>query len=97
MWEELKQLAATLGFRVRTERGDFDGGSCLLRDQRIVLINRWHSIEARLTLLALALAELDLENVFVKPSVRDFIEDEIAKRESGMSDIAERPEEESSK
>jgi hypothetical protein len=77
--EELKSLASTLGLKVRFETGNFDGGYCLLRDEKLLVINRRSTMPRKIRTLALGLSEFGLENVYVTPAVREAIEDERAK------------------
>ena len=77
---EFEQLATQLGVTVRYEKGDFDGGYCILKTDRILLINRKLMPNKKASVFALALHEIGLDNVFIKPAVRDFIEDEVARR-----------------
>jgi hypothetical protein len=83
--QELQELAVQLGVTVRWERGDFEGGYCVLRDTRILLVNRRLAPVRKASVLALGLHEMGLENVFLKPALREYIEDEVARtiREPG--------------
>ena len=38
--QELQDLAAQLNVTIRYERGDFEGGYCILKEKRILLVNR---------------------------------------------------------
>ena len=76
---EFEQLAAQMGVEVRYEKGDFDGGYCILKSDRILLINRKLMTNKKASVFALALHTIGLDNVFVKPAVREFIEDEVAR------------------
>lgn len=77
---ELEQVAKDLGYSIRYEKGDFSGGSCVLNQQKLILINKRVPIEAKLALLARAYAEFDLDSIFIKPVVREYIEDEKARQ-----------------
>jgi hypothetical protein len=77
--EELQQLAVQLGVTVRYERGDFEGGFCVLRDNRILLVNRRLAPPRKASVLAVGLHEIGLDNVFLKPALRGYIEDEVAR------------------
>jgi hypothetical protein len=78
-FEELKALSSELGIRVRFENGDFDGGYCLLREERMLVLNRRATIPRKIRTLALGLTEYGLGETFVRPALRESIEDEIAK------------------
>jgi hypothetical protein len=77
--EELQTVAAQLNVAIRYERGDFEGGYCVLRDQRLLLVNRRLLPSRKASVLATALQEIGLEDVYLKPVVRAYIEDEFAK------------------
>ncbi|HXF99997.1 MAG TPA: hypothetical protein VNL69_04395 [Bacteroidota bacterium] len=76
---ELEDLARRLGVTVRYEKGDFEGGFCILREQKLVLVNKKLTPQRKASVLALAIQELGLDSVFVKPALRAFIEDEVAR------------------
>ena len=76
---ELEQLAEQLSVVVRYEKGDFEGGYCILKTDRILLINKRLMPNKKASVFALALHEIGLDNVFIKPTVRVFIEDEVAR------------------
>jgi hypothetical protein len=76
---ELEELAEKSGISVRYEKGDFDGGYCILKAERIIVINKRLAGQKRTSILAQALAEVGIEEFYLKPAVREFIEDELAK------------------
>jgi hypothetical protein len=77
--QELQNVATQLGVTRRFERGDFEGGYCILRDQKILLVNRRLFPARKASVLAMAMHEIGLEDMYLKPAVREYIEDEIAK------------------
>jgi len=77
--EEFHALAGQLGITIRYEKGDFEGGYCILKDQRLLLVNRKLMPARKASVLARALREIGLENVFLKPALREFIDDEYTK------------------
>jgi hypothetical protein len=86
LFEELKGLANELKIRVRFETGHFDGGYCLLREERLLVLNRKATVPKKIKTLALGLNEYGLGDVFIRPALREAIEDEIAK---AMKEMAE--------
>ncbi len=77
--EEFQSVAAQMGITVRYEKGDFEGGYCILKDRKLLLINRKLLPNRKASVLATALREIGLDNVFLKPALREFIEDEAAR------------------
>ena len=46
--QELKDLAQQLGAVVRFEKGDFKGGYCLLKENKIIIINKMANYQRKL-------------------------------------------------
>src|SRR5271154_6223225 len=57
--EKLEMLLRTAGYRVRYEKGNFKTGACLLQHNKVIVVNKFSGLEAKI----LAIAELarDLE------------------------------------
>ena len=76
---DLEELTGQLGIQLRYEKGDFDGGYCILKEQKVLVVNkRLHDLR-KASVLAQALTEFGLDSVFVKPALRKYIEDELVK------------------
>ena len=76
---ELKELAEQIGYRIRYEKGDFDGGYCLLKDQKYIIINKKIDVKKKISILARNLHEIGIENIYLKPALREIIEEEVLK------------------
>jgi hypothetical protein len=76
---ELIEVFKNIGYEVRIEKGSFKGGFCLLREHRLFLLNKNIEPIKKITFLARNLAELGIENIFVKPEIREIIEKESLK------------------
>ena len=76
---ELEQLASNCGISLRYEKGDFDGGFCVLRAERLIVINKRLAPARRASVLAQGLADVGIDEVYLKPAIREYIEDELAK------------------
>jgi len=76
---ELEELARQLNVNIRYEKGDFEGGYCILKEQKVVVINKRLLESRKASTLAVALADYGIETKFIKPKLRAFIEDEVAK------------------
>lgn len=80
--EELRETCEQLGYTIRYEKGDFGGGHCILKEQRLLVVNKRFTIERKISTVARALGELGVDAIFVKPAVRDLIETERGKGDS---------------
>jgi hypothetical protein len=79
MLAEFEALASRLGILVRVEPFDDAlsgrrGGLCRVRGQPLVLMDDSLPLADRIAVLATALADFDLEGVYVSPLVRARIE-----------------------
>lgn len=77
--EELRETCEHLGYKLRIEKGDFNGGACVLREEQQIVVNKRLPLERRLVVIAHALGEIGIDGVYMKPAVRSFVEDELAK------------------
>jgi len=77
--EELHNIARQLGVTIRYERGDFEGGYCILKEQKLLLVNRRLMPQRKASVLATAMHEIGLDNVYLKPALRGYIEDEVTR------------------
>jgi hypothetical protein len=74
--EELREACEHMGYRIRFERGDFSGGACILKEERLLIVNKRFPLERKIAVIARALDEIGIDAVYLKPAVRGYIEDE---------------------
>ncbi len=77
--EELEVLVGQVGVRLRYEKGDFEGGYCVLKEEQVLVVNKRLTELRRASILAQALTEIGVDSIFIKPNIRDFIDNEAAK------------------
>jgi len=77
---ELEDLAKKSGITIRFDKGDFDGGYCVLKKEKLILVNKRLVPQKKAAVMALAVAEIGIDEFYLKPALREFIEDEIARR-----------------
>ena len=78
--DELEDVLTRMGVRVRREKGNFKGGWCIINDEQCLVINKRHSPEIQLSIVAECMRALPHESVYLKPSVRDALEEQWASR-----------------
>jgi len=76
---DLEEITRQLGVQLRYEKGDFEGGYCVLKEQRMMVVNKRLHDARKAASIAQALSEFGIEKLYMKPIVRSFIEDEMAK------------------
>lgn len=70
---ELKELAVAVGAKVRFERGDFKGGYCLVKESKVVVINKLSTTQRKVTTLVSALRELGIDEENLSPRLKEII------------------------
>jgi hypothetical protein len=72
--QHLSEAARRLGYKVRTEEGNFAGGSCVFAEERIVFLNRRETHEERAELLGRLLVRENVDELYLLPEVRAYVE-----------------------
>ena len=73
LMEHFETLAEKLGLRIIQGKGDFNGGRCIIRQDKVVVLNKMKPIEQRLRILAQEFSIMNLEGIFVVPVLREYI------------------------
>ncbi len=73
---ELIGVLDKLGYSVRIEKGVFKGGFCLLRKQKLFLLNKNIEQDRKINILVKNIASIGAEGIFLKPNIRELIEKE---------------------
>jgi len=72
---DLKAVASELGATVRFEKGDFKGGYCLLKESKVIVINKNANLQRKAMILSTALKELGVDEIYLNPRLREMIEE----------------------
>ena len=56
------------------DKGDFSGGSCLVREENFIVVNKRKPLEQRLKVLAREFGKINLADVYIVPALRLYIE-----------------------
>ena len=73
--QDLKSIADQLGAKVRFEKGDFKGGYCIIRDSKVIVINKMTNLQRKVIVLSMALKELGVDKIYLTPRMREIIEE----------------------
>ena len=71
--EEFHSLAEKLGVKIMRGKGDFSGGSCVVNKKKVIVINNMKPIEQRLNTLASCFKDYNLEDLYIVPALRKYI------------------------
>lgn len=72
---ELAEAVPQLGLTVRLEKGRFTGGLCTVNGERLIVLNKQHPPERQFAVLASALRETPIDDLYLKPAVRRALEE----------------------
>jgi hypothetical protein len=73
--QDLRSIADQLGATVRFEKGDFKGGYCLLKESKVIVINKNANLQRKAMILSVALKELGVDDIYLNPKLRELIEE----------------------
>ncbi len=91
---ELEDVVTRLGFKVRYEKGNFEGGYCILKESKLFVINTRTEPERRVAIISKGLKEIGIEQIFIKPQIREIIINETIVPVSPDTGTEEKPDEE---
>ncbi|MCW9705744.1 hypothetical protein [Fodinibius salsisoli] len=72
---ELEQLVEEAGYTIRKEKGTFRGDSCIVEGENLVVLNKKKPEQQQVGLLARVLKDKSLQDIYIKPAVRNHLEE----------------------
>lgn len=73
---ELSEVAKQIGVDVRKDQGSFRSGLCFVKEKPVIVLNKRSSADQIAASIARSLAEMSIENIYLKPALRELIEKE---------------------
>ncbi|GAB4300741.1 MAG: hypothetical protein Kow0098_28410 [Ignavibacteriaceae bacterium] len=73
--KDLKDVASQLGATVRFEKGNFKGGYCIIKENKVIVINKMASLQRKVMVLSMALKELGTDQIYLNPRLREIIDE----------------------
>ena len=70
--DTLENLLKEGGYKLRTGKGSFNSGYCILQDKKVVVLNKYHSLEARINSLIEIIRELSFEVQTLPDELQDW-------------------------
>jgi hypothetical protein len=75
LYSEFEALGERLGIKIINGKGNFSGGYCIVKDETVIVVNKLKPIEHRLKVLATSFLEYNLDDIYMIPALRAYIED----------------------
>ena len=73
IYENLCLIAKELKIKVIKGKGNFKGGSCLVKEESIIVINHNQPFEGRIRNLALSLLEFNLDKINMNKKIKQIL------------------------
>ena len=74
LYNEFEQLIKRLGLRILKGKGDFSGGACIVNNKKVIVVNKMKPLEQRMKILALGVIDYNLDEIYIVPALREYIE-----------------------
>lgn len=71
--DKLEQLLKTLGFKLRYEKGNFKTGSCVLENNKMIVINKFSNLESKINSLSELLQRTDADDSLLDEKQKAFL------------------------
>lgn len=71
--DKLELLLKTLGFKLRYEKGNFKTGSCVLENNKMIIINKFSNLESKINSLAELLQRTDADDSLLDDKQKAFL------------------------
>lgn len=71
--DKLEALLISLGFKLRYEKGNFKTGSCLLENDRMIIVNRFSNLESKINSLADLLQRSETDDSLLDDKQKAFL------------------------
>ncbi|MCS6819604.1 MAG: hypothetical protein RMJ53_03745 [Chitinophagales bacterium] len=58
--KKIEEILRATGYTVRYEKGNFNNGCCVLEQKKVIVINKFHSLESKINSLIEILSESEV-------------------------------------
>jgi hypothetical protein len=72
--DKLEELLILGGYKVRTERGNFKSGSCIVEHSKLIVLNKFSPVETKVGFLIEAIQQLELDTSMMDAAFLKFLE-----------------------
>ena len=63
--EKLQNILKTQGYTIRYERGNFQGGYCMVHEQKTIVINKFHPLEGKINTMIDIIRDLEFDDTLL--------------------------------
>ncbi len=73
--DKLEELLVLGGYKVRTEKGNFKSGSCIVEASKLIVLNKFSPVETKVGFLIEAVQQLELDQSMMDERYLKFLEE----------------------
>ncbi|TAH41591.1 MAG: hypothetical protein EYC69_08120 [Bacteroidetes bacterium] len=73
--DKLEELLILGGYKVRTEKGNFKSGSCIVETSKLIVLNKFSPVETKVGFLIEAVQQLDLDQSMMDERFLKFLQE----------------------
>ena len=71
--EKLQNILKSQDYSIRYERGNFQGGYCVVQDQKVIVINKFHPLEGKINTLVEIIRDLEIDESLLSPEQQKWV------------------------
>ncbi len=72
--DKLEELLTLAGYTVRNEKGNFKSGSCLIESSKVIVLNKFATVEAKVAYLIETIHDLNLDESLLDEKNKKFLQ-----------------------
>ena len=72
---KIEELMKEAGYKIRYERGTFKSGSCVLEDTKVIVINKFASLDTKINFLLEVVKKVQIEEENLSEKSRGFYQE----------------------
>lgn len=70
--DKLEELLSELEYKVRYEKGNFKSNACVLLDHKVIVVNKFSTIETKVSALVEILSQIEVDESILSEKGRNF-------------------------
>ncbi|MBL4656030.1 MAG: hypothetical protein JKY33_09435 [Bacteroidia bacterium] len=70
--KKIESLFKEAGYKIRYEKGNFRSGYCILEDKKVVVVNKFVSVEVKISFFQNIITEIKFDEEVLEPESKEF-------------------------
>lgn len=72
--QKIEQILKDLNYVIRYEKGNFQAGHCIVKNKKVIIVNKFYTTEARIAAFLELITEVDINKENLKAEDLPFLE-----------------------